>query len=357
MTRVHRMYDDDEDAFFDEPPVRRRKSRYGIAARALDAALRNPVMAAGTVISGLAIIIIVTNALSNQPMHHPSPLFNTRASLAGASPTAALPPVPAGTPQSMPPVAASATQIPPQPANPVAQVAALQTPQQTQQNALQPLQPANVALATTPAPAPVTQQIAPPVQPAPLAPPVQTTASTSAAPLAPTGPSPQVIERIQRELHDRGFYNGAVDGIAGPATSEAVRVFEQRLGVTANGEANEHVLQLLHTARGRTIRMPVAVARPAPVAQPQPMVQRAALQPMPSPVPPEPLTASEEGKTQRIQRGLNRAGYGMVRTDGRLDEATTAAIKRFEIEHGMPVTGHVSDRLVNALGMRSASAE
>lgn len=342
MTRVHSMHHDDEDDFYDERPARRRKTHYGIVARALDATLRNPMMAAGTVISGLAIIIIVTNALSNQPMHHPSPLFNTRAS------TAALPPVPAATPQSMPPVAASATQIPPQP---VAQVAAVQIPQQQ-------TQPAAVTQAT--AAAPVVQQIAPPVQPAPLAPPVQTTASTSAAPLTPAGPSPQVIERIQRELHDRGFYTGAVDGIAGPATSEAVRAFEQRLGVTQNGEANEHVLQLLHTARGRTIRMPVAVAaKPAPVAQPQPqpVVQRAAMQPMPSPVPPEPLTASEEGKIQKIQRGLNRAGYGMVRTDGRMDEGTVAAIKRFEIEHGMPVTGRVSDRILGALGTRSASAD
>lgn len=346
MTRVHRMQHDDEDDFYDERPVRRRKAQYGIAARALDAALRNPMMAAGTVISGLAIVIIVTNALSNQPMHHPSPLFNTRPN------TAALPPVPAATPQSMPPVAAGAAQIPPQP---VAQVAAVQT---TQQQA----QPATVTQAT--APAPVVQQIAPPVQPAPLAPPVQTTASTSAAPLAPSGPSPQVIERIQRDLHERGFYNGSVDGIAGPATSEAVRAFEQRLGVTPNGEANEHVLQLLHTARGRNIRMPVAVAaKPAAVTQPQPqpVVQRAAMQPMPSPVsspvPPEPLTASEEGKIQKIQRGLNRAGYGMVRTDGRMDEGTVAAIKRFEIEHGMPVTGRVSDRILGALGTRSASAD
>lgn len=344
MTRVHSMQHDDEDDFYDERPVRRRKARYGIAARALDTALRNPMMAAGTVISGLAIIIIVTNALSNQPMHHPSPLFNTRTS------AAALPPVPAGTPQSMPPVTAGATQIPPQPANPMVQGAALQAAQNTQQS----LQPVTVAQA----PAPVTQQIAPPVQPAPLAPPVQTTASTSPAPLAPSGPSPQVVERIQRELHERGFYTGAVDGIAGPATSDAVRSFEQRLGVTANGEANEHVLQLLHTARGRTIRIAApVVAKPVPVAQAQPTVQRAAMQPMPSPVPPEPLTASEEGKIQRIQRGLNRAGYGAVRTDGRMDDGTVAAIKRFEVEHGLPVTGHISDRLVNALGTRSASAE
>lgn len=342
MTRVHRMQHDDEDDFYDERPVRRRKASYGIAARALDAALRNPMMAAGTVVSGLAIIIIVTNALSNQPMHHPSPLFNTRT---GA---AALPPVPPGTPQSMPPVAASATQIPPQP---VAQVAAVQTAQQQ-------AQPTAMTQAT--AATPVVQQIAPPVQPTPLAPPIQTTASTTTAPLTPTGPSPQVIERIQRELHDRGFYTGSVDGIAGPATSEAVRSFEQRLGVTANGEANEHVLQLLHTARGRNIRA-AAVVAPKPVAivqpQPQPVVQRAAMQPMPSPVPPEPLTASEEGKIQRVQRGLNRAGYGMVRTDGRMDDGTVAAIKRFEVEHGLPVTGRISDRLANALGTRSASAD
>jgi peptidoglycan hydrolase-like protein with peptidoglycan-binding domain len=345
MTRVHRMDMDDEDDFVDERPARRRRGNRGIVARSIDAALRNPVMAAGTVISGLAIVIIVTNALSNQPLHHPSPLFNTRQG-ALTPPASALPPVPVANQTTMPPVGTAVTQVPPAP---VAAVATVNTvsPTSNQPPTLQPLQ----AVA--------------PAQPAPLNPVsvTQTTASTTPAPLSPPQPSPQTIERIQRELHDRGFYTGAIDGIAGPATSEAVRAFEQRLGVAAHGEATDRVLTLLHSARGRTIRehpvAPVAAVKPqsSPVASAQPLVQRATMQQMPAPIPPEPLTASTEGKTQRVQRALNIAGYGMIRTDGRVDEATVGAIKRFEIEHGMPVTGHVSDRLVSALGMRSASAQ
>lgn len=350
MTRVHRIDHDDEDDFVDMPTTRRRGSNRGIVARAIDAALRNPIMAAGTVISGLAIVIIVTNALSNQPMHHPSPLFNTRQG-ALTPPASALPPGPVANQTTMPPVGTAVTQVPPAPVAAVATVNPV-SPASNQPSTLQPLQ----AVAATQ------------VQPAPLSPVTvtQTTASTTPAPLSPTQSSPQTIERIQRELHERGFYTGAIDGISGPATSEAVRVFEQRLGVAAHGEATDRVLTLLHSARGRTVRehpvahvAPVAVAKPQPipVAATQPGVQRATMQQMPAPIPPEPLTASTEGKTQRIQRALNTAGYGMIRTDGRVDEATVGAIKRFEIEHGMPVTGHVSDRLVSALGMRSASAQ
>lgn len=347
MTRSHRIELDDEDDFVDERPVRRRGMNRSIVARAIDGALRNPMVAAGTIISGLAIIIIVTNALSNQPMHHPSPLFNTRqgALTSGAS---ALPPVATANQTTMPPLATAVTQVPPAPVAAVGS-ANPSSPASTQSPTLQPLQAGAI----------------PQVQPAPLSPAAvtQTTASTTPSPLSPPQPSPQTVERIQRDLHDRGFYAGAIDGIPGPATSEAIRSFEQRLGIAAHGEANDHVLALLHSARGRTIHehpvTPVAVAKPQPipVAPSQPVVQRAMMQQMPAPIPPEPLTASTEGRTQRVQRALNTAGYGMIRTDGRVDEATVGAIKRFEIEHGMPVTGHVSDRLVSALGMRSASAQ
>lgn len=353
MTRVRRMVEDDDDAFYDDRPVRRRGG-YGLIGGVIDSALRNPVIAAGTVISGLAIIIIVTNALSNQPMHHPSPLFNTRQSAAAAAPVAALPPVPAPVANALPPVPAEATQVPPQPQQALAvnQTATLQPVAQTVASVV------GSSAAVSPAAAPLASEaVAPPLQPAvhPLTP---AAATLSPAPLAPTGPSPQLITHIQHELHDRGFYSGAIDGLSGPATAEAIRSFEQRMGVAAKGEPNDHVLALLRSSRARGIvahpASPVVAARPAPVVA---TVQHAAMQPMPAPIPPEPLTGSIEGKTQRVQRGLNIAGYGMVRTDGRIDEATVNAIKTFETEHGMPVTGRISDRLVSALSPRSASAE
>jgi Putative peptidoglycan binding domain len=58
------------------------------------------------------------------------------------------------------------------------------------------------------------------------------------------------------------------------------------------------------------------------------------------------------GQTARImavQRALTDYGYGQIEPTGVIDPPTKAAIERFEREHNMPITGRVSDRLVNEL--------
>ena len=50
-----------------------------------------------------------------------------------------------------------------------------------------------------------------------------------------------------------------------------------------------------------------------------------------------------------VQRVLSDFGYGQLRASGTLDEPTSAAIQKFESEHKLPVTGRLSDRLLNEL--------
>jgi len=50
-----------------------------------------------------------------------------------------------------------------------------------------------------------------------------------------------------------------------------------------------------------------------------------------------------------VQRALSEFGYGQVKPSGILDEATSAAIEKFERERQMPVTGRLSDRLISEL--------
>jgi peptidoglycan hydrolase-like protein with peptidoglycan-binding domain len=292
--------------------------------RAIDAGLRNPVMAAGSLVSGLAIIVIVTNALANQPMRHPSPLFNTRTAASSVVPVTTTPIVVADT--------AVRTATDPQPV-PQAQAAA---------------------------PRPAVPPSAEPDPVAPALPPIS--AAAAPAPVAPSVPVPtQLTQRIQQGLRDRGFYTGALDGLAGPATSDAIRLFEQRLGVAATGDANERVLALLKSERGRQITLRPQVAAAPQVVKPTlvsaPVTPRPApIQLMPAPVPPEPLTASAEGRIQKVQRALNVAGYGLLRADGHFDDKTAEAIRKYEAEHGMPITGRLSERLVSDLLMKSAQA-
>ena len=50
-----------------------------------------------------------------------------------------------------------------------------------------------------------------------------------------------------------------------------------------------------------------------------------------------------------VQRALGEYGYGQVKPSGTLDDATSAAIAKFERDHNLPTTGRVSDRLVKEL--------
>lgn len=50
-----------------------------------------------------------------------------------------------------------------------------------------------------------------------------------------------------------------------------------------------------------------------------------------------------------VQRALSDYGYGQIQPSGILDDATSAAIEKFERERRLPVTGEVSDRLMREL--------
>jgi peptidoglycan hydrolase-like protein with peptidoglycan-binding domain len=85
-----------------------------------------------------------------------------------------------------------------------------------------------------------------------------------------------------------------------------------------------------------------------PLPPPRPRTQAAAVahsdpiadliaQPQPQPQPqPHPLSA--------VQRALNEYGYGPIKATGVYDDATRAAITRFEKDHNLPPTGQATPR-------------
>jgi cell division protein FtsN len=92
---------------------------------------------------------------------------------------------------------------------------------------------------------------------------------------------------------------------------------------------------------------PIAEApKPEPVAAPVPMPPR----PRPQQAaaahtdPIADLIAQQPHPLNAVQRALNEYGYGPVKATGVLDDATRAAIKRFEKDHNLPATGQVTPR-------------
>jgi hypothetical protein len=103
---------------------------------------------------------------------------------------------------------------------------------------------------------------------------------------APARPRAEIVADIQRELTRRRLYDGAIDGMTGPKTSEAVRRYETQAGLRATGEANEAVL--------------VHMRRPAQRGQQAPRPQGAAAAPA-RPEPPQTITQllDRDGRPQQ----------------------------------------------------------
>jgi membrane-bound lytic murein transglycosylase B len=54
--------------------------------------------------------------------------------------------------------------------------------------------------------------------------------------------------RLQKLLADRGLYSGPIDGKIGAGTRDAIRAFQQKIGLPANGFDSLRLLQRLEAA-------------------------------------------------------------------------------------------------------------
>ena len=64
------------------------------------------------------------------------------------------------------------------------------------------------------------------------------------------GSSGSEVKQIQTRLKNWGYYSGSVDGIYGSATVRAVRAFQQKNGLTADGKAGPKTLQAMGISSG-----------------------------------------------------------------------------------------------------------
>ncbi len=149
----------------------------------------------------------------------------------------------------------------------------------------------------------------------------------------PTRPHGQVIADIQKELVGRGFYDGAVDGVYGPRLDAAIRDFEQAAGLRSGAQPDEDLLVLIALSSAK--------------ADKKKPTQSAAK------TPPQPPQAGQRNIPVRrvvaVQRALAEYGYGPIKTTGVFDEATKAAVEKFERERRLPISGQMSDRLMREL--------
>ena len=52
---------------------------------------------------------------------------------------------------------------------------------------------------------------------------------------------------------------------------------------------------------------------------------------------------------RRVQLALNQMGYGPIPVDGRANKETADAIRRFELEYGLPVNGIPDEAVIRKM--------
>jgi len=139
-----------------------------------------------------------------------------------------------------------------------------------------------------------------------------------------TNPS-DAVKNVQQLLSDRGFYGGAIDGIKGPMTQEAIILAQKTYGLVADGVAGSLTLAALEVGSN------VAPVTPLEVASK------------------EPVNNVADGSIKQGQTLLSSLGLYDGAIDGIQGSKTTAAIKKAQELYGLSVDGVLGSATLAAL--------
>lgn len=314
------------------------ESGEGLLAGLVDRVFEDPARSGGLMVVAMTATAIVCNAMFLQNAHRPAPLFQMRPSANSAPVTVPLP-----------------KPAPDFPAAPAAQPVQRVAPPQT---------------------------IAPPLpRPSPAAKSAPVAAAPAVAQPTPAQQQAALVTEIQRGLARLGIYTGAIDGKTGGRTSAAIAKYEEAAGLKATGQPTPELLYALQhptAAPANAARAPdpiaaeldqsaqrraatiaaqtdAANARAAAAAQAQAEATQAAQAKAAAAqqAAQQAAKAAEQNKAagsyRTVQTALNRIGYGPVPVDGTANAATVDAIRGFELDNGLPVTGAPSQPLIDRL--------
>ena len=162
-----------------------------------------------------------------------------------------------------------------------------------------------------------------------------------------------VVFGLQAELTDRGFYRGAIDGIAGSRTRAAIRAWQRSEGLPETGRADEGTLARVRAGASDLPRPAVAsapasalpVPRPAPSREPTDPVATGSV-PNAEPVAARPAGAAPAAATEAANAGED----GADAVDGEAD-AVPLALQRGLVAWGadIAVDGVIGPRTRRAL--------
>ncbi len=132
-----------------------------------------------------------------------------------------------------------------------------------------------------------------------------------------------IVEEAQRKLKEWGYYDGAIDGIYGPNTYEAVTLFQRKNGLNQDGiigTKTRNALGISETDRGN---------------------QKSAME--------------YDEDIAEVQKKLKTWGYYDGAVDGLYGSKTYEAVVKFQRKNGLTVDGLIGTETKTALGITTKS--
>ena len=133
------------------------------------------------------------------------------------------------------------------------------------------------------------------------------------------------IKNLQQLLSDRGFYGGAIDGVSGPMTQEAIILAQKTYGLVTDGVAGSQTLAALES--GGNV---VSISHKQPASQ-------------------DTTSNVADSSIKKAQTLLSDLGLYDGAIDGIQGSKTTAAIKKAQALYGLPVDGVLTSETLAAL--------
>ncbi len=133
------------------------------------------------------------------------------------------------------------------------------------------------------------------------------------------------VKQMQERLKELGYLTGPADGDFGDVTERAVKAFQARNGLTADGKAGSYTLNKLYSD---SAKYATATATPVPAS----------------------LKKGDQGAAvKEMQQRLRELGYLKSWADGDFGEETEAALMVFQARHGLTADGKAGERTLDKL--------
>ncbi len=147
---------------------------------------------------------------------------------------------------------------------------------------------------------------------------------------------PQVSEltkELQIALAEKNIYSGSIDGIYGTRTKNAIVAYQEKNNLNADGKVSAKLLSHVLMSGKAIARIPVPTHNVAFSGSQK--------------------TDASNTKSKKlvseIQAGLKNYGYEDIVIDGVMGNQTSNAIRRFELDYGLQITGEASSSLLKKL--------